>query len=212
MEFRIVRCIAACGAAVLLATGCGGSKDPGPLSTSQPTAAPSSAQDSGLPRGGAPKVPNPLPASALAGDPCQSMTPAQLKDALGQVQQTKQDSTPKVGPGCTWSNLDSGANLGVDYDTEVNTGLSGWYENTKPQATVWREVTVQGFPAVAHVTPSGGDSKVFCQLSIGISDEHTVDVSIGLSDKSKQSNADPCQVVLRPANVVIANLKQKAGS
>nr|WP_098515179.1 DUF3558 domain-containing protein [Amycolatopsis sulphurea] len=194
----------------VLAVGCSGQKAPSSPGGTTSTA-PSSSPGESLPHSGAPRVSNPLPASVIGGDPCQSMTADQLKDALGQIQRTKPGTNSGVGPGCTWSNLDTDANLDVSFDSGNNSGLSGWYENTKPQAVVWKELTVQGFPAVAHVTPSGGDPKDFCQISVGINDRQTVDVTIGLSD-SKKGNTDPCQVTVRAADVVVANLKRNAGS
>lgn len=203
---RAMQCAVVVGAIAVSVVGCSEQKKP-----SSPSSVPSSPQAESLPHSGAPKVLNPLPASAIGGDPCQSMTADQLKDALGQIQRTKPDTNSVVGPGCIWSNLDTDANLAVGYNSGDHSGLSGWYENTKPQAVVWKELTVQGFPAVAHVTPSGGDPKDFCQISVGINDQQTVDVTVGLGD-SKKGNTDPCQVTAHAADVVVANLRQKVGS
>jgi hypothetical protein len=64
---------------------------------------------------------------------------------------------------------------------------------------------------VAHVTTSGGDPSYFCQVTIGIADDLAVDVSIALSD-AKRGKVDPCQVTAVAADMVVTNLRQKAGA
>ncbi|GAA3574720.1 hypothetical protein GCM10022222_69080 [Amycolatopsis ultiminotia] len=154
-----------------------------------------------------------MSASALAVDPCQAaLTASQVNQLLGSGQ-VRQDSgtAGTLGKSCAWSNLDTGANVAVAYDTQSRQGLSGVYQNTKPQTAVWRVLSpVQGFPAVAHVSSQGEPDRT-CQVSVGVNDEETVDVSIGLSS-AKKGTKDPCQVTEQVANMVMTNLKQKAGS
>ncbi|MFI5612521.1 DUF3558 domain-containing protein [Amycolatopsis sp. NPDC051903] len=163
-----------------------------------------------LPYGGAPKVGHPLPASVLSGDPCQeALTSDQLKQILGISPQGKRDDTTGLGPACDWHNSDSGAAVGVSYVTEPHQGLSGVYANTKPQVKLWQELpAIQGYPAVGHAS---SDSKDFCQVSVGIRDDLTFDVSLGLST-AKIGTADPCPLAARVADMVVTNLRQKAGS
>lgn len=74
------------------------------------------------------------------------------------------DSTAGVGTGGTTSD-----------------GLSAVYENTKPKSAAWQPLPpVRSLPAVAHLTYSPERPKSFCQVSVGVSDNHTVDVSITL--------------------------------
>jgi hypothetical protein len=154
-----------------------------------------------------------LPANVLSGDPCATaLTPAQVKDALGIEAQGKGDTLPGVGPNCSWSNLDTGAKVTVYFVTETGQGLSGVYANSKPRSVVWKELpTIQGFPAVAHVTSVGGDPKQACSISVGVADNLSFDVALYLSD-SKVGKVDPCTVAPRAANDVVTTLKQKAGA
>ncbi|MFI5609934.1 DUF3558 domain-containing protein [Amycolatopsis sp. NPDC051903] len=189
-------------------TACSSGNSPSAPSSS--ASAPSSTSQA-LPHSGAPKVPNPVASSILDNQPCQSgLTAAQLTDLLGEAPQGSPDTTAGLGPSCNWTNSEKGSHVDVAYDSESHEGLSGWYENTKPKAVVWRELpAIQGFPAVAHVT-SAGDPSTFCQISIGINDQTTVDVSVGLGPAKK--GTDPCQAATIAAGMVVTNLKQKAGS
>jgi hypothetical protein len=203
-----------CGAALMtmLATGCshgGGSTSPSPTPATTDSGSPSS---TALPHSGAPKVEHPLPASVLSGDPCATaLTKQQLTTILGIAPTGKPDSDA-VGTTCNWDNGDKNSHVTVSYDTLDHAGLTSVYENTKPQAIVWKPLpAIQGFPAVAHVTTSGGDPSYFCQVTIGIADDLAVDVSIGLGP-AKKGKVDPCQVTAQVADMVVTNLRQKAGA
>jgi hypothetical protein len=195
-------------ALVVAGCGSGGSATLPPASTNSPSVAPTSAS---LPYGGAPKVDHPLPVSVISGDPCaDGLTSQQLTQIIGIAPQGK-PSSDNVGATCNWVNSDTNSHVTVAFDTKDHTGLSGFYENTKPQAVVWKPLpAIQGFPAVAHVS-TGNDSKDFCQISIGIADDLSVDVTIRLSD-AKVGKADPCEMTGRVAEMVITNLRQKAGA
>ncbi|PFG47412.1 uncharacterized protein DUF3558 [Amycolatopsis sulphurea] len=167
-----------------------------------------------LPHSGAPKVERPLPASVLSGPPCQeALTSDQLKQIFGMVPQGKPDTLPGIGPECDWSNIDAGAGLGIYYATQPRQGLSGLYQNTKPRSKLWRELSpIQGFPAVASSSVSAGDKNGFCQVSVGITDESSVDVSLTPSDAKLAAGVDPCVLSERVAGMVVTNLKRKAGA
>ena len=205
------RDIAAALAALMLTAGCSGGSTPGVA----PTGASSSPSPTGkaLPYAGAPKVDNPLPESVLSGHPCDgALTPAQLDEILLQQPQGKRNDDPSLGPECQWLNSDAGALVAVAYTTKVTDGLSAVYANTKPKATVWRPLpAIQGFPAVAHSTFSQQGSKSFCQVSVGISDQYAVDVSVSLGETAV-GKKDPCDVTATVAGMVVTNLRQKAGS
>jgi hypothetical protein len=178
----------------------GTSSSPGtsaPLSTGQ-----------ALPFAGAPKVTNPLPASVLDGNPCtDALTPDQIGQALGSPQQGKPD-TFATGPYCSWYNADTSAQIAVNYVTKTHLGLSGVYANTKPKTKTWKELPpVDGFPAVAH-----DFTEINCQISVGIADDLSVDVSGALSSAKQEAKADPCESTAKAANVVVENLKKKAGA
>ncbi|GAA4531672.1 DUF3558 domain-containing protein [Amycolatopsis samaneae] len=207
MKHRATSVAFSCVVIAALAVGCTGKPAANPVGTPR-----SESPSAGLPRGGAPKVDSPMPVSALSSDPCQSaLTPGQLEKILGTAPQGKPDSSP-LGPACNWHNSDKGSHASVSYDTQTRTGLSGEYENTKPQAVVWRPLPpIQGFPAVAHVTPSGGEPDYFCQVSVGVADDLSFDASIILGP-AKKGKVDPCQVTAQVADMVVTNLRQKAGS
>ncbi|WP_370950264.1 DUF3558 domain-containing protein [Amycolatopsis sp. cg5] len=194
---------------LLVACGCSN----GNLTQSTPSVDSSSTQagSTSLPHSGAPKVVNPLPASVVSGDPCtDTLNPEQLKRAIGATVQGKPD-TLATGPTCDWGNLETGGHVGVGYTTRTRQGLSGLYQNTKPQAIIWRELPlIQGFPAVAHVTPQGGLPDVFCAVDIGIADDLSVDVGIFLGG-SKKGKVDPCGVAAQVADLVMTTLRQRAG-
>ncbi|PFG47101.1 uncharacterized protein DUF3558 [Amycolatopsis sulphurea] len=165
-----------------------------------------------MPHSGAPKVERPLPASVLSGDPCQeALKPDQLEQILGNAPQGERHDNPALGTACNWINDTTGATVGVGYTTKVHDGLSAVYQNTRPLSSVWREFpSIQGFPAAAHTTISSGTQGGFCQVSIGISDSLTVDASLILR-RAKVGKADACELAPRVADMVVTNLRKKAG-
>lgn len=182
-----------------------------PPTTPQDSRAANSNPQPSVPFAGAPKVPAPLPDSALAGDPCTALTPQQVKDALGDNVNQKRHDISGIGPSCYWS-ADTGAAVAVTLDTQPRHGLSGLYANVQPKAEVWKVLpAIQGFPAVANVTPSGGAPDRYCSISVGLLDTATVDVGLFLGD-SKIGKIDPCNVASRAADAAVSTLRQKAGA
>ncbi|QYN18854.1 DUF3558 domain-containing protein [Amycolatopsis sp. DSM 110486] len=204
--------VVTCGSVVVavVLAGCS-SGSPNPNTSPSASAPTDSAQNVSLPYAGAPKVSNPLQSSLLGAQPCQEgLTSSQLTDVLGKVVAGSPTTTAGLGPSCTWTNSEKGSSVDVAYDTATNDGLSSWYQNTKPKAVVWQPTQVQGFPAVAHVT-NGGAPDEFCQVTIGINDQRTIDVSVGLGP-AKKGKLNPCQAAEQVADMVMTNLRQKAGS
>ncbi|WP_037360367.1 DUF3558 domain-containing protein [Amycolatopsis orientalis] len=210
MTRRTLATVLGAVAVASVAAGCSGGSA-APPSTSTPASASTAAA---LPHSGAPKVEKPLPASVLSGQPCQeALTPDQLNQIFGTAPQGKPDNLAGLGPNCKWNNIDSGAGLTVSYTTQTHQGLSALYQNTKPQAKVWRELPpIQGFPAVAHSTYSSGTQDGFCAVSVGIADDLSFDASLTPSDAKRASGADPCELSARVADMVVTNLKRKAGA
>nr|WP_215545110.1 DUF3558 domain-containing protein [Amycolatopsis sp. CA-230715] len=190
-----------------LATGCHRAAIPSsPVSSVHAATASSTV----LPFAGAPKVPSPLPEPALPGDPCEALTPPQVKDALGDKVNAKRHDIPGIGRSCYLS-VDSGAAVAVTLDTQSRRGLSGLYANVKPKAEVWKVLpAIHGFPAVASVTPSGGAPDRYCSISVGLLDTATVDVGLFLGE-SKIGKADPCVPAARAADAVVITLVRNAG-
>jgi hypothetical protein len=126
--------------------------------------------------------------------------------------QSERDDLPPLGPQCRWSNLDRGTQVDVGYDIKTHAGLSGLYQNTKPQSGVWKPIAnVQGFPAVAHGGNPGQPPKDICVVSVGLADNFSINVSIVLST-AKQGTTDPCDVAGQAADAAVTTLKAKAGS
>ncbi|WP_406640961.1 DUF3558 domain-containing protein [Amycolatopsis sp. WGS_07] len=212
MKARFV--LLAAVAAAVVVSGCSGGSASGGSPGSASAPASSSSAGKALPYAGAPKVENPLPDSVLSVHPCDSaLTPEQVGKALTQRPLGEHDDKPELGAQCHWTNSEVGAGVSVIYVTKVLDGLSAVYANTKPQSTVWRPLpSVQGLPAVAHSTYSSEGSKSFCQVSVGISDKYTVGVSVNLSPAKVGEQKDPCKAAETVADMVVTNLKQKAGA
>jgi hypothetical protein len=175
--------------------------------------APTSSSGTGVPFAGAPTVANPLPASVLSGDPCaDALTPAQLEDFIGAPLKTDRADLPQLGPACSWGNLSQGSNINVGYDITTHNGLSGLYQNTKPQSGVWKPIAdVSGFPAVAHAGNRGTTPTDYCITTVGLADDLSVNVAVNVS-REKQGTLDPCDASTDVADAVVATLKSKAGS
>ncbi|MBB3049264.1 hypothetical protein FHS23_000259 [Prauserella isguenensis] len=207
---------AALAAFAVVATACSSESDgqaqpeptaPAPSSVS---AAPSSAADGGheLPHSGAPAVTNPLPKSVLDGDPCsQALTDAQAKELLGDAVTSRDDDEPKLGPGCYWSNQETLASFGLNYDVQTGQGLSATYASTKPQRSFEEIDPVGGFPAVQYWEKD--DDRV-CSTVVGLADEYAVVMSLAVGTKGAEEGDDPCEASRTVMERVIGNLKAKA--
>jgi hypothetical protein len=164
---------------------------------------------SALPYAGAPKVANPLPASVLSGNPCtDALTADQVKAALGSSVESKPDTLGGIGPFCSWHSTDttSSAQITVAYDTTTHQGLSGAYQNAKPQSKIWQEMSIEGFPAVAHASAHD-----HCQMFIGLADDTMIDVAAYVS-LGNIGKVDPCETTTKVATAMVTTLKQKAGA
>jgi hypothetical protein len=190
-----------------------GSNDVTASSNAPTESASETTSQSNLPYAGAPSVVNPLPAFALSGDPCaDALTPAKAEEFLGAPLKTERNDSPELGAGCSWANQDRGSQIGVTYDTKTGSGLSGVYQNTQPQSGVWKPLSdVQGFPAVAHAGTKGTTPRDYCQVSIGLANDLSVDVTLNLG-AAKVGTVEPCNGAADVANAVAASLKSKAGS
>ncbi|MYW91032.1 DUF3558 domain-containing protein [Amycolatopsis rubida] len=208
MTRRLPAVLVAAGLASL-AAACSGGQTPAP--TSVPETGPSA--PAALPHSGAPKVEHPLPSSVLSGDPCRTaLTKTQVGRIITTMPAGKARTLSGLGPTCDWSNIDSGAAVRVGYVTDDHQGLSAVYQNSRPKVKVWRPLPpIQGFPAVAFSDFDGIGLNSACQVSFGTSDDLSVDVSITLGE-SKAGKADPCAVAAQAADIVVTNLRQRAGA
>ncbi|GAA1241615.1 DUF3558 domain-containing protein [Prauserella halophila] len=205
---------------VLLVAGCSGgsageaepmpssvAESPSTVSGSPSSAASGPGQD--LPHSGAPAVSNPLPESVLSGDPCDALTLEQVEAALGEgASDGERQDQNATGPGCSWSNRDTGAGFTVGFSTVTREGLSAQYANTKPQMPVFREIDpIGGFPALQF---KKGPDDTICTVAVGLADEYSMTVTGSSSYEAEQDGKDPCVAAERTAETVVENLKKKA--
>ncbi|WP_298180066.1 DUF3558 domain-containing protein, partial [Saccharomonospora sp.] len=76
------------------------------------------------------------------------------------------------------------------------------------QVEVWHELPpIGGFPAVAFQKYK---DQVSCTVAVGLSDEITVDVHANPS-RSKDGEISPCDMAQDMAELLVENLKERAG-
>ncbi|MER7116535.1 DUF3558 domain-containing protein [Saccharomonospora azurea] len=170
----------------------------------------SAPSDSVLPHSGAPAVVDPLPESVLSDHPCDVLTPEQVQKALGAGASTGSPSDlEQVGPGCDWGNMESFGGMQIGFSIVSREGLSAQYANTKPQVKVFREsVSVGGFPAVAY---KASENDLMCTVAVGLADEYSISVTVTLSAEKEAEGVDSCVPAEKVAEMVVGNLKAKAG-
>ncbi|KHF44298.1 hypothetical protein MINT15_11800 [Saccharomonospora viridis] len=73
---------------------------------------------------------------------------------------------------------------------------------------MWHELPpIGGFPAVAFQKYK---DQVSCTAAVGLSDELTVDVPVSPS-RAKYGEVDPCDAAQDMAEMLVENLKERAG-
>ncbi|CAM2823249.1 DUF3558 domain-containing protein [Saccharomonospora xinjiangensis] len=198
--------------AVLTVVGC--SAKPSSEAVPTPLSSVSSSAGSGgsprLPHSGAPAVADPLPESVLSDHPCEVLTPEQVRQALGPgASEGERRDLEQVGPGCGWGNPENAAAFQIGFSVVSREGLSAQYANTKPQKAVFRELaSVAGFPAVAF---KRSEDDNFCTVAVGIADEYSITAGVSQSLEKESDGTDSCVPAEKVAEVVVGNLKAKAG-
>lgn len=215
MNGRLALPIAVACACAGLLVGC--SSDPilgTPASGS--TTATTTASTSGAPgpadSGEAPTVQNPLPASVLDGNPCDSaLTTEQVASFIGTTK-APQRSDIATGPQCTWFSVDGvSGQISVYYNTKAGGGLNATYRNVRPDADRWEPMTLQGYPAVATAQKGLSQSTTgACNAFVGISNDLTFGVGLVLGDNARERGVDSCAGVQKVANAVLTNLKGRS--
>ena len=200
------------GSLAVLATACStedGQPEPEVLSASPSSAAASSEASSELPHSGAPAVDNPLPESVVSGDPCQALTPEQVKTALGDgASQGERQDLDGLGPRCRWTHLSNQSSFAVTFQTEPGEGLSATYANAKPQMPVFNEVgPIEGFPAIEY---KKSDTDPMCTTMVGLADEYAISVTGTIGVDAEQEGKDSCKPGQQVASWVVANLKARS--
>ena len=206
------------GAVVLLVAGCSAtsdgtaspaSQDPGVSQSVSSSSSESQSPGGGrLPHSGAPAVSDPLPESAIPEDPCDAFTREQIEYALGDNAPEGKRDDFVTGPGCKWRDSVSGAMVWASYSTKTREGLSSFYQNAQPRAQVWRELSpIGGFPAIAYQSYEGEKS---CSVVIGVADDFAV-TAAGAPSRAKYGELDPCEMAQDMAELLVENLKERAG-
>ncbi|WP_410637678.1 DUF3558 family protein [Amycolatopsis sp. lyj-346] len=201
MTKRSTTTTAAIMAGGLLISACNGTPK-APANTTAPSSTASANSD-------VPAVPNPLPAQALEGSPCESaLTTSQVSHFLGQPTPAKPSDT-ELGPMCQWSSASgSGAGITVAYQTKSERGIGLAYENVKPKAARWQPLEpVQGFPAVAYTNT---DDNRACVIVVGVTDQLAFSTALTLGDKSAAEGKDCFDAAPDVADAVLTNLKARA--
>ncbi len=205
------------GLVVLAVSGCSGKsggeavpRPESPVSGSVERTSASSSSASGLPHSGAPAVTDPLPESALPDDPCEVLTPQQVREALGSgASEGKRSDLEPVGPGCDWSNQETFGGLQVGFHTVTRQGLSATYANAKPQSAIFRSVgPIYEFPAAAY---KDSEDDNYCTVAVGLANEYSITTTVTLSAEKEAEGVDSCVPAERVAEMVVGNLKAKAG-
>ncbi|MEY7971257.1 DUF3558 domain-containing protein [Saccharomonospora xinjiangensis] len=165
---------------------------------------------SGLPHSGAPAVVDPLPESVLSDHPCEILTPEQVRQALGpRASEGERKDLNAVGPGCGWSSQENLGGFQIGFNTVSREGLSATYANAKPRSGVFRELgSIHDFPAVAY--KDSEDDRI-CTVVVGVANEYSITATVGLSVAAESANTDSCVPAEKVAEVVVGNLKAKAG-
>ncbi len=191
---------------LLIATavvGCG----PAPVSAPRPSPTTTIGFTTPVPPyAGAPAVPDPLPSTVLAGDPCTTaLTRDQVKQFLGIAATGRLDRGESRGPVCLWANPVTARTIGVAYATTPRQGLSAVYPSPGlGEGWVWRELTVAGFPAVATTLAP----RWYCTVTVGLAD----DTAVGVSLVGRVGDyRDVCAATGQTAGLVVATVRQGAG-
>jgi hypothetical protein len=145
----------------------------------------------------------------LSGNPCtDALTPEQVDTAIGTQVQGEPDAIGGIGASCGWFNRDTTGKVTVTYVTQTHVGLSGVYQNSQPGDSSWRVLPlIQGFPAVAHNRATSS-----CQVTVGLADDFSIDVTTHLGSSMGGGKSDPCKVAPQVADLVVTTLKKKAGA
>src|SRR5690606_37975486 len=206
------------GAVVLLVAGCSAtsdgvaspaSQDPGVSQSVSSSSSESQSPGGGrLPHSGAPAVSDPLPEPAIPDAPRDALTPERSEYAPGDNAAEGKRDDFVAGHGCKWRDSVSGAMVWASYSTKTREGLSSFYQSAQPRAQVWRELSpIGGFPAIAYQAHKGGTS---CSVVIGVADDFAV-TAAGAPSRAKYGEIDPCDAAQDMAELLVGNLKERAG-
>ncbi|AIJ27111.1 DUF3558 domain-containing protein [Amycolatopsis methanolica] len=187
-------CLAAATvAAATLLTGCSSSGGTAAAPSTAPSIDPSL------------RVPAPLAADALAGNPCAGLSDGQAS-AIGLA--TPGEVIPgQTGSRCQWQSAAHDANkIFISPLAVQDNGLTGVYA-TRGASKYFEPTTVAGYPAVyadnADLRPNGS-----CALWVGVTDQLAVGVTSSILVGPNATN--PCPIVEEVAVAMVQHLKGDA--
>jgi uncharacterized protein DUF3558 len=163
------------------------------------------ASGDGLPAEGAPKVQNPLDVSVYREDPCRALTSSQSQELnIGSFGKSEPGAR---GNSCTWSNLDTGADVNVQFSNQKDNGLSRLYGANKAGLFKYFQEypDLEGYPAVA-ADQVDSRSTGSCIVTVGVSDDSAFQVGTQQS-RSKVGAVDACDVTIRVVKMMLQTMK-----
>lgn len=172
MTPRTTRLVAALVAIVAAISACtttaGGTPHPATDGAGTSSSATTTSETTTSTKSEAPRVTNPLDASAFVAAPCSSLTPTQLNsfevNPPGDLRKGE-----GINPGCGWHG--SLASISVGWIVLNEGGLSDTYRGRELEA-YFIETTVDGYPAV-FVDRTDGRSSGRCGIVVGVSETLT---------------------------------------
>ncbi|MET9260500.1 DUF3558 domain-containing protein [Amycolatopsis sp. NPDC004079] len=171
------------------------------------TAPPHSASAGTVPGPGVPGVANPLDITRFKRNPCETLTPPQISDLLGDRTRIRPDPHGPVGPACGWFNHATAATVAVLYPNINDLGLTSVYRAKGGAYPFFLALEpVDGYPIVAY----GEDDprpRGECDVATGVSDRETLVVSITQS-RARTGERDPCQSARDIAKQALGNLRR----
>jgi hypothetical protein len=209
-----IRCLLAAATIFVGVSGCSSPQSGTPTTserqteTSSPTTKPTKSSDAApdLPHHDAPKVDSPLKADKFVADPCSVFTPEQLREyRVG----TGKPNSDKLGKTCTWKTEDSGG-VDIGWDDLYGQGLSRVYHEKSNGKYAFFDVLpdIEGLPAVSYDQLDNRKMGI-CTVSVGVSDQVSLMVSIGLST-AKRGTVHPCEVAATVAADAVKSMKAGA--
>lgn len=179
--------------------------------TPEHTAQPSQSQqpDVSLPRGGAPKVLNPVKTAKFETQPCSVASMSQLKLSGFEMRKTESRPENPSAADCKWYFKTSGYGAVVaGFINLHNEGLTALYERRDSYILFDEIPSIAGYPAVIYGT-SDRRSAGRCVISIGLRDDQNYEVSTGLIS-SNPDYTNPCKVAQKIAEIAVTTMKKAA--
>lgn len=150
----------------------------------------------------APKVPKALNVSKWVDDPCSTLTKAEAKSAIVVAPDRVEKLSTAGGPGCTWSNLDTGAVFGITWlSTNGETLAAQYRDNAKMHWPYFEPTTISGYPA-AFGDPHGDARKDGdCSVTVAVKDD------LAFISQMQGGGGNACQDAKKAAEIVVNKAK-----